>query len=132
MDLYAGFAEHPWLLQSTVGRRLIGPNELGWIDRGVQALKDTGLPGGQQFDAILVVSGQVRTIAQQSLTIPGGTTGLTEDHLTAQLTEILSTHAERFPSLAAAMTTLEGSQNQGLTFGLDRILDGLEVLIRPE
>jgi AcrR family transcriptional regulator len=130
MDLYATFEKHPWLLHSTVGRRLLGPNELGWMDLGVQALADTGLTGGEQLDSILVVVGHIRTIAQQSLTTPGGTTGITEDHITAQLTEILSTQADRFPGLAAAMTTLGGSQNQGLTFGLDRILDGLDVLIQ--
>ncbi|QNE17246.1 TetR/AcrR family transcriptional regulator [Kribbella qitaiheensis] len=130
MDLYATFGKHPWLLQSTVGRRVLGPNELSWMDRGVQAVQNTGLTGGEQLDSVLVVTGHIRTIAQQSLTVPGGTTGVTEDHITAALTEILSTQADRFPGLAAAMTTLEGGQNQGLSFGLDRILDGLEALIQ--
>jgi hypothetical protein len=117
------------LLLSTIGRRVLGPNELSWMDRGVQALSDTGLNGGEQLDSVLVISGQVRTIAHQSLTMPGGTTGVTEEHITTVLTEVLSTQADRFPGLAAAMQSVEGNENQGLAFGLDRILDGLELLI---
>jgi AcrR family transcriptional regulator len=128
-DLYAAFERHPWLLLSTVGRRLLGPNELTWMDRGVQTLAETGLNGGEQLDSLLVVTGHVRTIAQQSLTMPGGTTGVTEEHITATLTDVLSTQAGRFPGLAGAMQSIDGNQNQGLPFGLTRILDGLSLLI---
>ncbi len=124
LDLYAAFAEHPWLLQSTIGRRLLGPNELTWMDRGIQALAGSGLTGGEQFDSILVLTSHVRNLAQQTIT-----TGLTEEDINQALAEILTTEAARFPSLAAAMQTAAGSENQGLEFGLDRILDGLELLI---
>jgi AcrR family transcriptional regulator len=129
MDLYAIFAKHPWLLLSTVGRRLLGPNELVWMDRGLRALADTGLNGGEQFDSLTVIAGHVRTIAQQSLTTPGGSTGATEEDITTALAAVLRTEAERFPNVASAMQTIAGSENQGLTFGLERILDGLDVLI---
>ncbi|MFG1813938.1 TetR/AcrR family transcriptional regulator [Kribbella sp. NPDC049174] len=124
LDLYAAFTKHPWLLQSTIGRRLLGPNELAWMERGIEKLRDTGLNGGEQLDSILVLTSHVRNLAQQTIT-----TGLTEDHINQALAEILTTEADRFPSLAAAMQTAAGSQNQGLEFGLDRILDGLEALI---
>jgi AcrR family transcriptional regulator len=119
LDLYAAFAEHPWLLQSTIGRRLLGPNELTWMDRGIQALAGSGLTGGEQFDSILVLTSHVRNLAQQTIT-----TGLAEDDINQALAEILTTEAARFPSLAAALQTAAGSENQGLEFGLDRILDG--------
>lgn len=124
LDLYAAFTKHPWLLQSTIGRRLLGPNELAWMERGIEKLRDSGLNGGEQLDSILVLTSHVRNLAQQTIT-----TGLTEDHINQALAEILTTEADRFPSLAAAMQTAAGSQNQGLEFGLDRILDGLEALI---
>lgn len=130
LDLYAAFEKHPWVLQSTIGRRALGPNELTWMEYGVRALTDTGLNGGQQLDSVMTIVGHVRTVAQQSFTMPGGTTGVTEEHITSALIEVLSTQAERFPGLAAAMQSLDGSENQGLTFGLERILDGLEVLIK--
>jgi AcrR family transcriptional regulator len=129
IDLYEGFTKHPWLLQSTIGRRLLGPNELAWIERGLAALTDSGLRGGEQLDSILVITSHVRNIAQQSTTFPGHSIGLTEEEITQSLGEILSTEADRFPNLTAALRTAAGSENQGLEFGLDRILDGLELLI---
>ncbi|MFI5695049.1 TetR/AcrR family transcriptional regulator [Kribbella sp. NPDC051586] len=128
-DLFDGFTRHPWLLLSTVGRRLLGPNELAWMERGVAALTGTGLTGGEQLDSILVITSHVRNLAQQSTTFPGLTTGLTEDDMQESLTRILTTEADRFPHLTAAMRTTAGSENQGLEFGLHRILDGLELLI---
>jgi AcrR family transcriptional regulator len=124
LDLYEAFSKHPWLLQSTIGRRLLGPNELTWMDRGIQALADSGLDGGEQFDSILVLTSHVRNIAQQTIT-----TGLTEEHINRALADILTTEATRFPSLTAALNTTGGGENQGLEFGLNRILDGLDALI---
>jgi AcrR family transcriptional regulator len=129
MDLYEGFTRHPWLLQSTIGRRLLGPNELAWMDRGVAALADSGLNGGEQLDSILVISSHVRNLAQQSTTFPGHSIGLSEEGFAQSLGEILNAEAGRFPSLAAALQTSAGSEDQGLEFGLGRILDGLELLI---
>ncbi|MDX2967845.1 TetR/AcrR family transcriptional regulator [Kribbella solani] len=130
MDLYDGFTKHPWLLQSTIGRRLLGPNELAWIERGVAALAGTKLTGGEQLDSILVITSHVRNIAQQSTTFPGHSTGLTEEDMQQALGAILNSEADRFPHLTAAMRTSAGSENQGLEFGLDRILDGLDLLIQ--
>ncbi|NEA32487.1 TetR/AcrR family transcriptional regulator [Streptomyces sp. SID13031] len=130
LDLYAAFERHPWLLLSTVGRRALGPNELTWMDFGVRALMETGLNGGQQLDALMTIAGQVRTLAHQTLTLTGGTVGMSEENLTSALAEILASQPDRFPGLATAMKSVEGSQNQGLTFGLERFLDGLELLIK--
>ncbi|GAA1596516.1 MULTISPECIES: TetR/AcrR family transcriptional regulator C-terminal domain-containing protein [Kribbella] len=130
IDLYDGFVRHPWLLQSTIGRRPLGPNELAWIERGLAGLVDVGLTGGEQLDAILVVTSHVRNIAQQSSTFPGHSIGLTEEDMQRSLAEILHTEAARFPRLVAATSTAAGSENQGLEFGLERILDGLDLLIR--
>lgn len=130
LDLYAAFERHPWLLLSTVGRRALGPNELTWMDFGVRALMDTGLSGGQQLDALTTIAGQVRTLSHQTLTLTGGTIGMAEENLTSALREILETQPDRFPGLAAAMKSVEGTENQALPFGLERFLDGLEVLIK--
>lgn len=99
-------------------------DELAWTECGIKALSDSGLSGGEQFDSILVLVSHVRNLAQQTIT-----TGVTEDDINQALAEILTTEADRFPSLAAAMRSAAGSENQGLEFGLDRILDGLELLI---
>jgi hypothetical protein len=99
------------------------------MERGVAALTDSGLRGGEQLDSILVITSHVRNIAQQSTTFPGHSVGLIEEDVTRSLADILSTESERFPSLTAALRTAAGSENHGLEFGLGRILDGLEQLI---
>jgi hypothetical protein len=45
---------------------------------------------------------------------------------------VIAQHGDRFPQLAAAMAeaAATGGQNQAFHFGLERILDGLETLIR--
>jgi len=129
MDLFEGFNRHPWLLLSTIGRRPVGPNEVAWLDRGVRALADSGLNGTEQLDSILVLAGHVRTIALQTASVPGGPQGLTEESFTAAFAGLLATEADRFPSLAAALRDPSDQANQGLEFGLARILDGLGLLI---
>jgi AcrR family transcriptional regulator len=49
---------HPWLLEATVGPRIMGPNELGWLEQAVAALDGTGLHGSERMDAIVVILGQ--------------------------------------------------------------------------
>ncbi|GAA1694033.1 TetR/AcrR family transcriptional regulator [Fodinicola feengrottensis] len=122
--------KHPWSLEASVGLRPIGPNELGWTDSAVGTLTATGLTGSEILDTVVVVTGHVRSIAQQTLTIPAAQRGLTEHQWAATVTDLLRTHGDRFPSLLAAMASATAAgQDKGLAFGLERILDGLGLLI---
>lgn len=40
---------HPWLPWATLGDRVMGPRELGWIESAVSCLTDTGLTGTEQL-----------------------------------------------------------------------------------
>jgi hypothetical protein len=40
---------HPWLLDATIGPRIVGPNELGWLEEAVATLDGTGLNGGERM-----------------------------------------------------------------------------------
>jgi AcrR family transcriptional regulator len=124
--LLAAYLRHPWALAATVGPRPIGPNELGWMEAVVATLTGTGLTGGERLDVIAALTGQVRMIAEQ-----GAASQQPEAQLTAMITGLLRDHGDRFPALAEAMTATatEQAQDQAFDFGLDRILDGLDVLI---
>jgi AcrR family transcriptional regulator len=127
--LLALLQRHPWLLDATVGPRIMGPNELGWLEHAVAALDGTGLDGGEQMDAVVAVLGQVRTIAQQSRT-PVGTPHDPEEQLGTVIARLLRTHGDRYPAVTAALaSTSHGRQDSALDFGLERIFDGLGVLI---
>ncbi|GAA2689744.1 TetR/AcrR family transcriptional regulator [Streptomyces lunalinharesii] len=125
-QLTRSFTEHPWLLDATVGPRVMGPKELDWLERVVAALDGHGLTGSERMDAAVLLAGHVRGIAEQArATRPDGSP---EAELLAVLTPLVHQHADRFPALATALASQDG-RDQALDFGLERILDGLEALI---
>ncbi|MFG2527952.1 TetR/AcrR family transcriptional regulator [Streptomyces sp. NPDC048516] len=130
--LAAVYHRHPWLLDAAVGPRVMGPHELGWTERALAAFADTGLTGGEQLDAVVVVHGHIRTIAQVSASMGLGSARAKgpEEVMSAALNELLAGRpgrADRFPALAAAVAdTGTTSRDQAGEFGLERILDGLE------
>jgi AcrR family transcriptional regulator len=121
--LLAAFGEHAWAQEATSGARPIGPHELAWTEQALAVLPD-GLTGAERLDAVATIAGQVRMIAGQA--------GQAESELAASMIHAMTGHAERFLALAAAMADVgaHGGGEQAFSFGLERILDGLEVLIR--
>ncbi|MFF0625360.1 TetR/AcrR family transcriptional regulator [Streptomyces sp. NPDC004296] len=132
-ELAAVFDRHPWLLSAIVGPRVMGPHELGWTERALAALADTGLTGGEQLDAVMVVSGHIRAIAQVSVSMGVGSARAKEPEaaMSAALNELLVGRSERFPAVAAAVADAAAgaSRDQAWEFGLERILDGLEAYV---
>ncbi|MGP8301717.1 TetR/AcrR family transcriptional regulator C-terminal domain-containing protein [Streptomyces inhibens] len=132
--LAAVYHRHPWLLGAAVGPRVMGPNELGWTERAVAALADTGLTGGEQLDAVVVVNGHIRAIAQvsASMGLASARAKEPEQVMSAALNELLVGRTDRFPAVSAAVASTgadDTSRDQAWGFGLERILDGLEAYI---
>ncbi|MGG2462974.1 TetR/AcrR family transcriptional regulator [Streptomyces sp. RGM 3693] len=131
--LAAVFDRHPWLLSVLIGPRVMGPNELGWTERALAALVNTGLTGGEQLDAVVVVSGHIRAIAQVSASMGVGSARAKEPEavMSAALNELLVGRSERFPAVAAAVADTAGgaSRDHAWEFGLERILDGLAAYV---
>ncbi|MGW6708908.1 TetR/AcrR family transcriptional regulator [Streptomyces sp. NPDC054956] len=134
-ELLAGFRAHPWLLGATVGARVMGPVEVGWMERALAALDGCGLTGAEAIDAVVLLSGHVRGIAEQERAMGGGPGGAMGEGPDAQLTtvlgEVMRVHGEEYPAMAAALASAAeaGGQDQALDFGLERILDGLGLLV---
>lgn len=112
---------HPWMLIAAVGPRVMGPNELGWLESGLAAISELGLPGAAQLDAIVLVSGHIQSLAMQTAWHP---TGAAEVDVATAMAGVLATHSDTYPRAAAAFADPTGREN-ALEFGLDRILDGL-------
>jgi AcrR family transcriptional regulator len=112
---------HSWSLDAVASRRIVGPNELGWMEAGVAALTDTGLDGAEALDVVFVLTGHLRNIAAQS------SVAATEAGSGSVLSELLAEHGARFPALTRAVTSaaVTGGQDNALEFGLARILDGV-------
>jgi AcrR family transcriptional regulator len=115
---------HPWTVRATAGPRVTGPNELAWVEVALAALAGLALDGGQMMDVIVALTSQIRSLVEQSA-------DNSEERIAATWTTILRGHGERFPHVVAALASSarHGSRDQGLTFGLDRILDGLELYL---
>jgi AcrR family transcriptional regulator len=122
--LLGRYAGHSWALEATAGARPVGPHELGWMESALSVLPPQGLTGAERMDAVATLAGHVRMIAGQA--------GNPESDLAATIGLVLRHHADRFPALAAAVADLaaHGGGDQAFLFGLERILDGLEVLVR--
>jgi AcrR family transcriptional regulator len=118
---------HPWAMETAVGARIYGPNELGWLEVALAALKETNLTGGERLDAIVLVNGHVRSLVQQ--TAPNGTA---EQETSALMARVLTDNSERFPQVAAAFTAAaaDDERDKALEFGLERIFDGLAAHIK--
>lgn len=126
-QMFDRFWRHPWALETTVGARAIGPNELGWLEQAIAALSGSGLDGGEMLDVAATLAGHVRTIAQQGTALAGDAP---EHAMTSAFEALLRGRERRFPALTAALgSAAHGSQGQALEFGLGRILDGVELLI---
>jgi AcrR family transcriptional regulator len=123
--LLAQYVQHPWAQEAMLGPRPLGPNELGWMERAVAVLPD-GLTGSERLDAIGVLALHTRNLAAQAASRQH------EAELTDSIGIVLTQHADRFPAVAAAMADAagRGGQDQAFDFGVARILDGLEALIR--
>jgi AcrR family transcriptional regulator len=129
-SLFVRFHEHPWSLEASLGARLYGPNELGWLEHAVAALDGTGLTGAEKFDVAATLIGHIRNLAQQAAALSVPATQA-EDVMNAALRGLVTGREDRFPAVARALTSMaeRGGRNQGLDFGLARILDGVELLI---
>jgi AcrR family transcriptional regulator len=156
--LLAGFLRHPWTLEATVGTRPLGPHEVGWMESALTVLAGTPLTGGERLDAMVLLAGHARMLAEQTAARPlevvapdrprpgapsnpevvapdrprPAAAAGSEEQLSAVIATVIAGHGGRFPQLKSAMAeaAATGGQNQAFHFGLERILDGLEVLIR--
>ncbi len=124
LAMYERMRAHPWALGATTGPRVTGPNELGWVERALAALDGVALNGGQMLDVVVTLTGHIRLIVEQ-------TADNSEEKIVAGWTAVLASRADRFPHVVAALTSAArtDSREQGLEFGLDRILDGVELYL---
>jgi AcrR family transcriptional regulator len=125
--LLTAHLRHPWTVEAVLLPRPLGPNELSWTEAAVALLVDTDLTSAEQLDTVVVLVGHVRVIVQQARHDNGA-----EEKIVTAITDVLAAHGDRFPALTRTMSNAvpPGSRNVAFDFGLERILDGLQVLMR--
>jgi AcrR family transcriptional regulator len=128
MTMFERMLAHPWAHELAQGIRPVGPNEVGWMESALTTLADSGLTGAEALDTIALLAGHIR-----GLTLQAAAAG--DDNMEAalgrQVSQALAAQADRYPRTIAAFTESgpPGARDNALGFGIDRILDGLGVLI---
>jgi len=125
------FRRHPWMLQIPVSGPPLEPGQLNWLERGLRTLGRTGLTPNEKLSAMLLMVGYVRNNAQLSLGMAGQ--GESEAELMAHYGQAMDKFidSENFPAVRELIDagTFEATDDD-FAFGLQRVLDGIEVLIR--
>lgn len=139
-DNWSLYRRHPWMLQVATVRPVLGPNTVGKYDRELRAVEGVGLTD-VEMDAVLTlvlghVAGAARMLAEAGEARERS--GVTDQEWWEANAPLLQKvfDAERYP-VAARVGAAAGAAHQAASspqhafeFGLRRVLDGVEVLVR--
>jgi AcrR family transcriptional regulator len=122
---------HPWLCDLPVRGAPVTPNLLDWAEAILKALTGAGLTPTESLSCAFVLDGYARQIGGMRRDLRYGTATPTQsDAVTAFLLPRLH---ERGHSVLASMLDsndyADDVVDDDVTFGLDRILDGIGVLV---
>ncbi|WP_370947648.1 TetR/AcrR family transcriptional regulator [Amycolatopsis sp. cg5] len=126
---------HPWIVHIPITGPPVTPNHVTWTDRALGMLGETRLSERDKVDIVLLLASYLHTTAR--FTAERGTTDPAARVPYGTLLDGL-VEADRFPSLRAAVDAGafdhvsnqdEADREFGYSFGLSRILDGVEALI---
>lgn len=128
---------HLWVVRIPLNSLPIMPREVAWFELALACMRDTGLTEARKASVIMLLAGYVRNLATTEADIAAAiqASGLSPaewmssyPHMLRQLTD-----PQRFPALtafiAAGVFDAADEPDDEFIFGLDRILDGIEVLI---
>lgn len=130
--------EHPWALHIPISGPPISPNKVMWFELGLRCLSETRLAEAEKASALLLITGFVRNEATLNgeVAAASSASGVTLDEVMSSYSRLLARliDAERFPALSAVIEAgvLDGADDPDdeFNFGLERLLDGIEVLVR--
>ncbi|WP_199430375.1 TetR/AcrR family transcriptional regulator [Qaidamihabitans albus] len=128
----------PWVLQVPISGPPTTPNAVAWMERALRCLEKTGLDAGERMATLLLVTGYVRshmlieTQIAAALESAGQPPGAELTGYGRQLAAVAD--RARFPALHAVIDSGTFDEpaddiDEDFDFGLERILDGIEVLI---
>ncbi|MFI9766978.1 TetR/AcrR family transcriptional regulator [Streptomyces sp. NPDC052415] len=127
------YRRHPWLLQVNQSRPLLGPSALDGMEKILARLKPMGLSDPETVSAIIMIDGYVVGAARTQLYQQEAErrTGLTDAEFWQAQTPILEKvlTSGRYPLLSSLAEDTWGPDFDHFEFGLQRILDGLEVFV---
>ncbi|MER5625631.1 TetR/AcrR family transcriptional regulator [Streptosporangium sp. NPDC002544] len=146
-EAWAFYLRHPWVLQVSQARPVLGPNEYVMLETALRILRETGLTAGALRRLVGVLFHFVRAAAQtvaESRQAPAAT-GMSDEEWwyarSALLEEVAPDFAERFPTLTwldsegayqsedESVPYLEQEAKETFAAGLAVLLDGIEAAV---
>jgi AcrR family transcriptional regulator len=131
--------QQPWIVRVPITTPPVTPNQVGWMNYGLTILRDTGLLQGERLSTIMTVSGLVRNWAVLTADISAAAraSGETADEAMLGYGQLLARLVDprRFPAIgelvASGLLDAPAEEpDEDFEFGLARLLDGIEALIR--
>lgn len=130
-----GYRANQWALRVPISGPPLGPNNMRWMEAALAALRDTPLSVPDRLSCLLTVVGFVRSeeLLLADLT-DGQRAGRDPRDYAVHLARLVNPHD--FPEICAALTSGnlddEDDIDHDFEFGIERILDGIEMLIARE
>lgn len=137
---WARFHRHPWLLEVTPLRPVLGPNTIARYDHELSAIEGIGLTDIEMDSTLGLLYAHVESSARRALEAAQAEqrTGLTDEEWWSARAPVLERVIEpdRYP-IATRVGTAAGevhnaafAPDHAFAFGLERVLDGVEFLIQ--
>jgi AcrR family transcriptional regulator len=133
----AAYRRHPWALSVPISGPPLLPNVVAWVESGLQSMSGTGLSEDEKMSVILLLTGYVRNAATVAVQVDAAFLAAApegQDAMSAYsrlLGRLIDPY--RFPGLTAVLASgaLETADewDHEFTFGLERTLDGIGVLV---
>ncbi|ATL28618.1 TetR/AcrR family transcriptional regulator [Streptomyces formicae] len=124
---------HPWLLHANQARPVLGPGAVGSLERTLTRIRPMGLSDPELISVIVMVEGYVTGVARTQVheAEAARKTGLSDTAFWEAQAPALGRimRSGRYPSLAGLSDDAFGNDFDHFEFGLQRLLDGLDVLI---
>ncbi|WP_308799737.1 TetR/AcrR family transcriptional regulator [Agromyces silvae] len=128
------YREHPWMLDIPIEGTPVTPNNLAWMDSALAILGDLPLSEDERVAMMLLITGQTRwqAIVERSYVESASAAGVDpqtiDDARDAMLDSLVT--AEEFPALRRAVDAgVFRADDDPLAFGLERVLDSIEVYV---
>ncbi|QQC89959.1 TetR/AcrR family transcriptional regulator [Streptomyces alfalfae] len=127
------YRRHPWLLHVNQARPVLGPGAVGGLDRTLTRIAPMGLTDPELIGVIVAVEGYVTGVARTQVHEVEAVkkSGLTDEAFweAQQPTLERIMMSGKYPALAGLSEDAFGSDFDHFEFGLQRLLDGLDVLV---
>lgn len=133
-EILIRYLAHPWLLDIPIMSAPMMPRQMLWLEQALEGLTNTGLTEVEKLSVALLLSTYVMNVARLERDI-NGNREFTEAESVAGYEQTLAdllapaTYPHLLRAVQAGAFSAEDIEHHEFTFGLDRILDGIEVLI---